>query len=261
MSPPIRDGSGSSIGSIRLGDGSEIAEVRTGAGDVLFSAISSPDNPLFQYLYNDTNDTTTVTDESSNNNDGQVANGTSNISYSSDSVEGSHSLELSGDSINTGTDFYENTFTWMTWAYADTANLSGESDIFNCGSDRANLSWEKNNTNGFEFSVFDSGGTTVVLDLDSEPERGDEWVFLVGKHDASKTKIKFGIGLPNQSIVYESTTYPASNLSSSNENCFIGSDGTGQDNYHGRVDASFVKTDSISDDKVAAYKSNTNENK
>jgi len=41
MSPPIRDGSGSSIGSIRLGDGSEIAEVRTGAGDVLFS--SGPD--------------------------------------------------------------------------------------------------------------------------------------------------------------------------------------------------------------------------
>jgi len=38
MSPLIRDGSGSSIGSIRLGDGSEIAEVRTGAGDVLFNA-------------------------------------------------------------------------------------------------------------------------------------------------------------------------------------------------------------------------------
>jgi len=44
MSPPIRDGSGSSIGSIRLGDGSEISEVRTGAGDVLFSAI--PDSGL-----------------------------------------------------------------------------------------------------------------------------------------------------------------------------------------------------------------------
>jgi len=38
MSPPIRDGSGNSIGSIRLGDGTEISEVRTGAGDVLFSA-------------------------------------------------------------------------------------------------------------------------------------------------------------------------------------------------------------------------------
>jgi hypothetical protein len=40
MSPPIRDGSGSSIGSIRLGDGSEISEVRTGAGDVLFLSAS-----------------------------------------------------------------------------------------------------------------------------------------------------------------------------------------------------------------------------
>jgi len=43
MSPPIRDGSGNSIGSIRLGDGSEMAEVRTGAGDVLFGAITAPD--------------------------------------------------------------------------------------------------------------------------------------------------------------------------------------------------------------------------
>jgi hypothetical protein len=46
MSPPIRDGSGNGIGSIRLGDGTEIAEVRTGAGDVLFSAI--PDSVVIQ---------------------------------------------------------------------------------------------------------------------------------------------------------------------------------------------------------------------
>jgi len=38
MSPPIRDGSGNTIGAIRLGDGTEISEVRTGGGDVLFSA-------------------------------------------------------------------------------------------------------------------------------------------------------------------------------------------------------------------------------
>jgi len=45
MSPPIRDGSGDSIGSIRLGDGTEISEVRTGAGDVVFSAsASAPDS-------------------------------------------------------------------------------------------------------------------------------------------------------------------------------------------------------------------------
>jgi hypothetical protein len=47
MSPPIRDGSGNSIGSIRLGDGSEIAEVRTGAGDVLFSGL--PASAIIQY--------------------------------------------------------------------------------------------------------------------------------------------------------------------------------------------------------------------
>jgi len=55
MSPPIRDGSGNSIGSIRLGDGSEIAEVRTGAGDVLFSA-GPPDSAIDTYephLYED----------------------------------------------------------------------------------------------------------------------------------------------------------------------------------------------------------------
>jgi len=44
MSPPIREGSGDSIGAIRLGDGSEIAEVRTGAGDVLFSGSAIPDS-------------------------------------------------------------------------------------------------------------------------------------------------------------------------------------------------------------------------
>jgi len=49
MSPPIRDGSGNSIGSIRLGDGSEIAEVRTGAGDVVFSANTLPDSGLQHY--------------------------------------------------------------------------------------------------------------------------------------------------------------------------------------------------------------------
>jgi len=51
MSPPIRDGSGDSIGAIRLGDGSEISEVRTGAGDVLFSAVPPiPDSGVLQYF-------------------------------------------------------------------------------------------------------------------------------------------------------------------------------------------------------------------
>jgi len=53
MSPPIRDGSGSSIGSIRLGDGSEISEVRTGAGDVLFSASAIPDSTVLNLSASD----------------------------------------------------------------------------------------------------------------------------------------------------------------------------------------------------------------
>jgi len=52
MSPPIRDGSGSSIGSIRLGDGSEISEVRTGGGDVLFSGLG--ESTLLAYGSDDT---------------------------------------------------------------------------------------------------------------------------------------------------------------------------------------------------------------
>jgi WD40 repeat protein len=53
MSPPIRDGSGDSIGSIRLGDGSEISEVRTGAGDVLFSGLG--ESTLLAYGSDDNN--------------------------------------------------------------------------------------------------------------------------------------------------------------------------------------------------------------
>jgi len=53
MSPPIREGSGDSIGSIRLGDGTEISEVRTGAGDVVFSGTtvieSFEDNDISNY--------------------------------------------------------------------------------------------------------------------------------------------------------------------------------------------------------------------
>jgi len=66
MSPPIREGSGDSIGAIRLGDGSEISEVRTGAGDVLFSA-GPPDSVIAQY--DATQETQTGTDILSSIND------------------------------------------------------------------------------------------------------------------------------------------------------------------------------------------------
>jgi len=59
MSPPIRDGSGDTIGSIRLGDGSEISEVRTGAGDVLFSGTT-----VIEDFENNLSNFGTVTDAS-----------------------------------------------------------------------------------------------------------------------------------------------------------------------------------------------------
>jgi len=78
MSPPIRDGSGNSIGSIRLGDGSEISEVRTGAGDVVFSAAPPiPNSAILQVdpvaSFSSTDDGASITgsipDESGNGND------------------------------------------------------------------------------------------------------------------------------------------------------------------------------------------------
>jgi len=64
MSPPIREGSGDSIGSIRLGDGSEISEVRTGAGDVLFSAIPDSVHLYTEETGNDGNAISTWSDTS-----------------------------------------------------------------------------------------------------------------------------------------------------------------------------------------------------
>jgi len=97
MSPPIRDGSGSSIGSIRLGDGSEIAEVRTGAGDVLFSAIPAlPDNGL-QHDYNAPAQTlggSTVVDQAGTNDLTGV--------YQSGSINGVDAFDFGGTDDVTG---------------------------------------------------------------------------------------------------------------------------------------------------------------
>jgi hypothetical protein len=85
MSPPIRDGSGSSIGSIRLGDGTEISEVRTGAGDVLFSAIPASGVSRWEFEQD-------VGDSWDGN------NGTDNTSagFSTDSQVGSYSKDFDG---------------------------------------------------------------------------------------------------------------------------------------------------------------------
>jgi len=77
MSPPIRDGSGSSIGSIRLGDGSEISEVRTGAGDVLFSAI--PDSVVSRWTFDNADTSGDTAIDVFGDNDGTIEGATTGI--------------------------------------------------------------------------------------------------------------------------------------------------------------------------------------
>jgi len=92
MSPPIRDGSGSSIGAIRLGDGSEISEVRTGAGDVLFSSVPIPKSGLIhRYSYNGSSNTSTLTDSV-----GSLNGSISGMTYTTSSKEGSHAGDYDG---------------------------------------------------------------------------------------------------------------------------------------------------------------------
>jgi len=127
MSPPIRDGSGNSIGAIRLGDGSEISEVRTGAGDVLFSANAIPDSAIFAWPF-DEGSGTSVRDEIGN------ADGTVNgATFVSGDFEGGFALDGDGtdDSIETTPwgDFGSNKFL-NDWSIAFTVeNMTGSGTI------------------------------------------------------------------------------------------------------------------------------------
>jgi hypothetical protein len=127
MSPPIRDGSGNSIGSIRLGDGTEISEVRTGTGDVVFSGDAIPDSVILRYNAEDEN-TTTATD-SIGSNDGTL-NG---VGYSTDSKVGDHSFDF----VDTDDD-----------------NISPPDDISNVNldfsSDFSIAFWVKHDSTGFQ---------------------------------------------------------------------------------------------------------------
>jgi len=102
MSPPIRDGSGSSIGSIRLGDGSEISEVRTGAGDVVFSGISIPDGENLQSridareLSLSSGDAVTSVTDSANSNNTVTVNGSPTYRSASNSTLSVPSIEFDG---------------------------------------------------------------------------------------------------------------------------------------------------------------------
>jgi len=101
MSPPIRDGSGNSIGSIRLGDGTEISEVRTGAGNLVFSAAPPlPSSAIFQVdpvaSFSSADDGASITgsipDESGNGND--LSNAQGGATVVNNGINGVRSLDF-----------------------------------------------------------------------------------------------------------------------------------------------------------------------
>jgi len=101
MSPPIREGSGSSIESIRLGDGSEISEVRTGAGDVLFSAI--PDATVSRYNtllgFSQSDEGTSVSSWSDEENNHNISTNVGDASVVGSGINGNRSLDVRGDNV------------------------------------------------------------------------------------------------------------------------------------------------------------------
>jgi hypothetical protein len=126
MSPPIRDGSGNSIGSIRLGDGSEISEVRTGAGDVLFSAI--PDSGLFRLTLDESSPT-----DLWNDNDFSISGGvTTDVSGANQTYDTGRAYSYDGSdgkiSLGEAPDL-SNGWSFGFWVYLD-SSISTDAGIF-----------------------------------------------------------------------------------------------------------------------------------
>jgi hypothetical protein len=153
MSPPIRDGSGSSIGSIRLGDGSEISEVRTGAGDVLFSASAIPDSAIANYSSLDDNrsagDITSIPDRVNNN------DLSGNAELLSSGINNDKTYRLDGSEIMSvsGLDFNAEPFAVLI-AFKQQEALNSNKFIFD---------FEDSSNNVRQFGVNDNGNPSDDL--------------------------------------------------------------------------------------------------
>jgi len=179
MSPPIRDGSGNSIGAIRLGDGSEISEVRTGAGDVLFSAI--PDSAISRYEFEQ--DFT----DSIDGNDGNPIN---NPSFTTDNQVGTFALELTGSEyIELGNPsnlaFTANdAFSVAVWVNADSwpgpDNRSHWVSSRNGNSNFSTIS--SRNSSDLRWSVV---GDSNVSNVITTPPATGTWNLLTGTYDGN----------------------------------------------------------------------------
>jgi len=161
MSPPIRDGSGSSIGSIRLGDGSEIAEVRTGAGDVLFSAI--PDSGVARWTFDDADTSGSTAIDVFGNNDGTINGVTTGVSGANQTFQTAEAYSFDGanDFVSfpsLGIFDGSQSFSLAAWFRREG---SGDQMIISAEGERIwRLKYDSGN-NALDFNVFDGSSTAL----------------------------------------------------------------------------------------------------
>jgi len=172
MSPPIRDGSGSSIGSIRLGDGSEINEVRTGAGDVLFPPLPVAASDLVAWYPFRSGTGEDITAGDSNFGDTTDYSATANgatfkpsggvTDIQTGANSGSFEFDGTDDTLELGTvaDSDQN-LTMMAWVSPDKST------------DVQRVMTKNDGTGGFPSGafVFQLEGSTVRISLDTGSER------------------------------------------------------------------------------------------
>jgi len=257
MSPPIRDGSGSSIGSIRLGDGTEIAEVRTGAGDVLFSAI--PDSAIFHWELSEGSGSTAA--DSIGSQDGTIIGATWDDTeswYEGFALDG----DGSGDHVETGTwstfgssmdsDFCV-LYTITTLDEADHMGTSRES-----GDDRGFIASNQAtaNASGGPVSFFsrstDGGidqaeGSTDITDgdiyrvaLNKKTNDPSNWEIYINGSDDNASGIRTGATPTNYADFTENIPFLASN-----------NQGTINDGINAVMDNIIVCDDSLTASEIA----------
>jgi len=173
MSPPIRDGSGSSIGSIRLGDGTEITEVRTGAGDVVFSGL--PDADSLVSLFRFENDVT----DSVGSNDGSIVG---SPTFTTTAKVGNTALEFFGgnDGVNIPSPIIPEDSPQTITAYAKIPDQTA-GKIVDVGNDRFIISYKTRANTGYEFRMFD--GKSHLIEHNGPL---NEFVHLAASFDGDK---------------------------------------------------------------------------
>jgi len=247
MSPPIRDGSGDSIGAIRLGDGSEISEVRTGAGDVLFSAI--PDRTVGYWPFNDAADTTTAVDDVG----GRDATIQSGVTYDSTTVtEGSHSLAFDGTGVATIPDTFDTLLTKAHTAivFLYDSNQSSGFDRMWSFEDEYQISLRHSGSDDYEWVAGDFNNL-VSISVSDIPS--DTWVMMAGRTDYQAGNAELDFFESNGSQTSADGSPPSSPSSQNNDSNTTGFGGSAGFNMTGNLDAPTFVDRYMTDQELADY--------